>query len=154
MEGFANLRTAGDLLEKLEHDFELLQEKPTDSYRAFNFFVTAEHILDWHHPGGRGSEGAAKRKAQRDRNELLKVVSHIASGAKHLVLDDRRHQSVTHVDQVTTPYGAGEYGAEPYGGVSIMVALEGAAAEELGESISALDLARRVIAYWRVQPLV
>ena len=153
MEGFAELREARDLLTKLENDLALLGETPADSYRAFNFFVTAEHILDWRYPGGRGSEGAAKRKALRNSQELLKVVSHIANGAKHLILDDPKHQSVQHVDQVNEPFGSGAYGAGPYGGAAVVVMLEGTAAAEFGDSISALDLAQQVVAFWRDQEL-
>lgn len=152
MEGFADLRTARDLLKKLEHDYEVLRQEPTSSYNAFNFFVTAEHILDWRYPGGRGSDGAEKRHALRSSSELLKVVSHIANGAKHLILDDPRHQSVQHVDQVSTPYSSGAYGAGPYGG-GMIVTLEGPAAAELGASISVIDLARRVVAFWQDQDL-
>jgi hypothetical protein len=43
---FFLMRTANDLLQKLERDFKKLKQHPLDVDLAFNFFVTAEHILD------------------------------------------------------------------------------------------------------------
>lgn len=153
MKGFAELQTATDLRRKLEHDLGVLEADPADVYAAFNFFVTAEHILDWLYPGGRGSAEAKQRTAHRESHQLLKVVSHIANGAKHFILESKRHDSVQHVDQVSTTYGTGEYGAGPYGGRGLLITLEGLAAEELGNAVSALDLAREVVDYWRNQDL-
>jgi len=51
MKGLFQLQTARDLLAKLGHDYERLRNSPNDAYVAFDFFVTAEHILDWLHPG-------------------------------------------------------------------------------------------------------
>lgn len=153
MKGLADLQEATDLRRKLEHDLKVLERDPADAYAAFNFFVTAEHILDWLYPGGRGSAEAKERTAHRESRQLLKVVSHIANGAKHLILESNRHHSVQHVDQISMASGTGEYGAGPYGGTGLVVALEGAAAEELGDTISALDLARKVVEYWRNQDL-
>jgi hypothetical protein len=110
-------------------------------------------VLDWRYPGGRGSEGANDRKAIRDSSELLRVVSHIANGAKHLILDNPKHQSVQHVDQVSTAFGRGPYGDGPYGGAGVVIALEGSAAVELGNSITAVEPADRVLAFWRGQEL-
>lgn len=67
MEGFANLRTARDLLKKLTHDFELLREKPTDSYRAFNFFCHRRThpglaVSRWSRLRRRGGTGSPERK--------------------------------------------------------------------------------------------
>ena len=46
-EGFFELQTAQDLLAKLRHDFDRLKKSPMDSYAAFDFFVTAYHMLEW-----------------------------------------------------------------------------------------------------------
>lgn len=150
MKGFGTLASAADLREKLEHDFLALQEKPADTYAAFNFFVTAEHILDWMHPGDGGSAAAA-RKAKRNSEVLLQIVSHIANGAKHFEPNPKRHDSVRHVDHGDAPYGFGAYGVGPYGG-DLTITLDGNAAKMYGSSISALALATYVVAYWRSQP--
>lgn len=45
-----SLDTSTDLL-KLKHDYERIKMDPTDQYVAFDFFITAEHIIDWVLPG-------------------------------------------------------------------------------------------------------
>jgi hypothetical protein len=45
--GFARLRTASDLLRKLQADRERLQKNPIDDYAAFDFVVTAAHFKQW-----------------------------------------------------------------------------------------------------------
>ena len=55
--GFFALGTPADLLKKLRHDF---------SYAAFDFFVTAEHLLDWKYPDdGVPPIGIRKRTFER-----------------------------------------------------------------------------------------
>jgi hypothetical protein len=66
-----------DLFRKMEADLAALIESPSDSRLAFNFFVTAEHLPDWL------DERVLVRK-----HALLRVVSHLASGAlstSHLI---------------------------------------------------------------------
>ncbi|MGH8064009.1 MAG: hypothetical protein ACRERE_01985 [Candidatus Entotheonellia bacterium] len=38
--GFFALQKPVDLLAKLRHDYQRLQRSPTDTYAAFDFFVT------------------------------------------------------------------------------------------------------------------
>src|SRR5438093_3868693 len=116
--GLFQLREPRDLLAKLVHDYDRLRETPDDPYPAFDFFVTAEHLLDWLYPG---AAGKARRTAERNSQVILQVVSHLATGAKHMVPEDPRHRSVQHADVVHTPYGEGPYGAGPYGGASLII---------------------------------
>ena len=51
MKGIFELNTSRDLLEKLRFDVRQLENDPTNTYLAFNFFVTAEHMKDWLYPG-------------------------------------------------------------------------------------------------------
>jgi hypothetical protein len=44
--GFAELRIPRDLVKKLQFDLKRVLESPQDQYAAFDFFVTAEHIVD------------------------------------------------------------------------------------------------------------
>jgi hypothetical protein len=61
MIGFFDLKTAADLRAKLRRDIEKLRAEPTNPDAAFNFFVTALHMLDWIYPknanGGGTEEG-------------------------------------------------------------------------------------------------
>lgn len=47
--GLAELRVPHDLVKKLEYDLEQILKSPQDQYAALDFFVTAEHIVDWIH---------------------------------------------------------------------------------------------------------
>src|SRR5207248_3556210 len=68
-------------LAKLEHDLGRMESDPTDAYAAFDFFVTAEHLLDWLHPDR--ANGKADREKLRNQYEIIQIVSHLACGAKH-----------------------------------------------------------------------
>jgi hypothetical protein len=46
--GFAKIRSVGDLFAKLQHDLHRMHNDPLNEYAAFDFFVTAEHMVDWH----------------------------------------------------------------------------------------------------------
>lgn len=56
MEGVFSLKTPKDLLGKLQHDYERLKANRLDTYAAFDFFVTSEHLLDWIYPGEANKE--------------------------------------------------------------------------------------------------
>jgi hypothetical protein len=143
--GLFQLRSPADLLAKLRHDLDRLRRDPDDPYTAFDLFVTAEHMLDWLYPGKAGRD---YRSAERNGQVILQVVSHLATGAKHMVPEDPRHTSVQHADVVHTAYGEGPYGARPYGGSSLVIELNGTAATEFGITITPLALAEKVVSYW------
>lgn len=149
MKGLFQLRTVDDLLAKLRHDHQRLQQAPNDAYVAFDFFVTAEHMLDWRYPG---SSGKNQRSAERNSQLILQIVSHLATGAKHMVPEDPRHTSVQHADVAPSTYGHAQYGTARYGADHLIINLDGAAASQLGPSITPLDLATRVLEYWQRHP--
>ena len=45
MKGVFGLRSHVELMQKLEWEFEQLIAKPNNAYHAYNFFVTAWHIV-------------------------------------------------------------------------------------------------------------
>ncbi len=89
--GIFNLRTASDLRQKLRHDLDRLKWSPTNTYEAFNFFVTAEHLLDWQFPG---YDDKAQRERVRSEEVILQITSHLANGAKHFQTQAKHHRSV------------------------------------------------------------
>lgn len=133
MLGFGSLDSASDLLAKLESDLELLLQQPGDSYVAYNFFATADHIVDWLFPGPEGSAAAVGRQSMRRTDALLCVVSQIATGAIHLQPRGRRGGALTHVDD-------------------LIVVLSGEAASRFGCEVSAFALAASVVRYWQAHP--
>ena len=46
-DGFFDLRSPVDLLDKMRRDFKRLRAAPKDTYAAFDFFVTASHMHEW-----------------------------------------------------------------------------------------------------------
>lgn len=99
--GFAELQEPSDLLKKLKHDLKLVQAEPGDQYAAFNFFVTAEHLVDWCYPDKSDSEiNRIKRTDLRDSDRVLQITSHIANGIKHFHATARRHKSVSDVKKL------------------------------------------------------
>jgi hypothetical protein len=144
MVGIFKLRTPRDLLAKLRREYERLRKKPTDTDTAFNFFVTAEHILDWLYPG---KKNEAKRKAARKAEVLLQVVSHIASGAKHFDDLSGHHQSVQRSDFVIVEVWVPPVMDRPNEN-HIGIRLTGDAAAAFGDSLTAVGLAQRVLAFW------
>ena len=143
--GFADLQSASDLRDKLRHDLMLLRERPDDQYLAFNFFVTAEHIVDWLHP-----ESKEMRSERRKSNSLLEVTSHLANGAKHFKALDKRHTSIddVRIDRIL-PKG---YVEEGYCEEPLIVHLTDVESARTGCSqLRALELAEKVYEYWESQ---
>lgn len=150
MQGLFSLHTPKDLLNKLEHDYSLLESNRNNPYHAFNYFVTAEHMLDWVYPG---YVNKAKRTSERESEVLLQVCSYLASGAKHFVAEARHHNSVSGSVQKrpNNPF------AGPLGGPFVLkrnvsglyVHLEGESESVLGSTINAVDLAKQVLMYWQ-----
>jgi hypothetical protein len=144
MKGIFSLNNPIDLLRKLEHDFGSMQRDPTNQYAAFNFFVTAEHMLDWLYPGNKCKE---ERKRIRASEILLQVTSHLASGAKHFQVEAPHHKSVVQTGQ--NGYFAPGYFQEGYFSEWLFIELTDEAADQLGKSIRLEDLAKRVLEFWR-----
>jgi hypothetical protein len=132
-----------DLVQKLEHDLERIRHTPQDQYAAFDFFVTAEHILDWIYP----TDGKTRSKL-REEEHLLALISHIANGAKHFEARDKRHKSVTYVEKsryVEVGYVEDGYFEDP-----LLIHLSQEQQKHFGaSSVEVVTLAERVLQYWR-----
>jgi hypothetical protein len=127
--GFGELQTPGDLVRKLEHDLDRLKNSPQDQYAAFDFFVTAEHIVDWLHPTDRTA-----REAMRSSSPLLRITSHIANGVKHFEAKAKHHRSVSDIEKER--YVEQDYVEEGYFEEPLMVRLtpdEGSAFTRTGK---------------------
>jgi|WetSurMetagenome_2_1015567.scaffolds.fasta_scaffold72687_2 hypothetical protein len=134
-----DLQTPADLLGKLEYDFRRLKENPRDTYAAFDFFVTAEHMVDW-----------VGNKSLRVDVPLLRIVSHLATGAKHFNVDKSRHESVSGVDVKGGRFGENEFGTVVFGAKSsLVISLMGEEVKLFGRTIRVTELACKVMVYWR-----
>jgi hypothetical protein len=145
--GFSGtLQTADDLLRKMSADFDRMRGSPGDPYPAFDFFVAAEHIVDWRWP-----DEPVKRKKVR-RRDPGRTVSHLASGAKHFEATETRHSSV--LDVAVEP----DFGTAVLGRARLGEAILGTVGRPAliitmadGRRVDALALAALVLAYWRTE---
>ncbi len=140
--GFGSLKSPPDLLRKIQHDFQRLRVAPADTYAAFDFFVSAYHLLDWLHPNDE-----AGRFAEENSQPLLQVCSHIANGAKHFEATKARHKSVQDVvAQRGKFFGGPFFGGDFFS--TLTIHLDGQAASLWGTEIAAVDLASVVLKFW------
>lgn len=141
LNGFFSLRTARDLLVKLEADFNRLSDADKSSikaqYAAFDFFVCAEHIPDWLNETTGGS-----KNSHRDYPEGA-LVSHIASGAKHFHVRDKRHTTVKGTTSVQGAFQDNAFQAPAFQVPCLVVDLED------GSHAEVLDIATKVLRHWR-----
>ena len=148
--GVFTLSSPRDLFKKLHHDLEEIEAKPDDPYLAFNFVVTAEHMLDWVHPGPANKK---IRQDLRDLEPLLALISHLASGAKHFAFLLPHHKAVEErgSEIVSVPIvvsaGRGSRIIQPTHSY-LIVHLDGQAEQKFGPYIGIVDLARATYEYW------
>lgn len=143
--GLFALQRPQDLLTKLRHDFKRLELSPLDQYAAFDFFVTAEHMVDWQYPHDTDS---SKRTKLKNSTVLLQVCSHIANGSKHFQATAKQHVSVKTTEVHSGAFQRDAFQADAFDVSRLIVQLQGRAARELGKSIDVLELARRVLEFW------
>jgi len=71
-----------------------------------------------------------------------------------MVPEALHHQSVTHADVAPSTYGGAQYGTARYGADHLRIELDGSAASQLGETITPLALATKVLDYWQKHSLL
>lgn len=157
VQGFFHLQSPRDLLGKLEHDFLRMQAAPLDSYAAFDFFVSAWHMLDWiHFDPADPKRSEQDRQAEVKSRAILRLCAHLANGSKHFKLTRGNHDEIRgHVARPSARLGEFTIGVsrlETEAGLELVLAPD--EAHELGRTdwIDALDLAQLLIDYFRTHP--
>jgi hypothetical protein len=148
--GLFELKEPADLVRKLRHDLGRMRESPRDQYAAFDFFITADNIVDWLHPADTKEEEKI-RKSLRASSPLLKITAHLANGAKHF--EATRHQSVAGTERIQ--YVADGYAEQGYFD-SLLIKLnadkDGLEPKEIinlgGPTIGAVSLAQEILHFW------
>ena len=144
-EAWFELKTPGDLFAKLRADCERLQLEPADSHAAFDFFVTAWHLVDWLHPG---DAGKVAREALVNRSPLLSMCRRVANGVKHFELGDPRTGGVSET-AVEGPFD--RTFDFSFDRVRLVLHLDGAARDAYGETVQVSELARTIVAWWAAE---
>ena len=143
MQGTFDLHTTQDWLQRLERELNKFRQAPNDRDAAINFFVAAESMLDWKHPG---DGNAVTRKIARDSEPLLRVIWDLASLSKHRDVRPN-HDSVDGSGVFGEFFGGNFFGGQFFGELSVK--LRGPAAAQLGKSVAAIELAERTVVYWK-----
>lgn len=147
-QGFFSLSKPSDLLEKLRHDLLRIREDMTDSYAAFDFFVTAEHLLDWKYPDSGGEATIQRRTQLRKTEPLLRVISNLANGAKHFRVKPSRHHSVDSVHKHNGIFDPAYFDPAYFDTDRLVIELIGDDAMAFGSQITVLTLSEKVVHYW------
>lgn len=142
--GFTDrLQTPRDLLGKMERDLERMRADPGNPDPAFDFFVAAEHIVDWRYPSDSDRDKAARKEVRA--HEPGATVSHLASGAKHFEARAPQHQSVTSVERDPgSDWDEARWDESRWGGrPALIVTMTD------GRLVDAIQLADLIVAYWQ-----
>ena len=118
-----------------------------DTYAAFDFFVTAEHIVDWILPDTPGASRREERKNFRNSNRLLQIASDIASGAKHFQALAPHHDSVGGMDNVFGGFDPRSFSPRSFSPKSFRMAGLNIKLND-GSVVHALTLADDIVKFW------
>jgi hypothetical protein len=143
-QGFVELATIQDYCKKLKFDYNQLKADNLNQYKAFNFFITAHHLLDWLFPDKEKNNTIRKRIVDEI---IFKVCSHIANGIKHFEVNPKRHSSVNKIEKVG--YVQAGYVEAGYVKETIYITLENKAREIFGNTIEIEYLAEEIIEFWK-----
>ena len=146
MKSVFGLDTHLDLYKKLEWEFTNLKGNPNNPYLAYNFFVTAWHLLEWKYPDPGGKKS---REGIRNQNPLLQICHHLAVGAKHFTISSPIHKSVLRAGKNSV---WGRSWGNSWGNSwssHLEVELINDAQKLYGSRIAVVDLAQHVMDYWK-----
>jgi hypothetical protein len=151
MQGLFKLTTPEHLLRKLEWEYAQWQDDPLHTYRAWNFFVTAEQLPEWLWHTNSRPLGGVKPSVFRRSTPLLRICSHLANGGKHF----RPAKHHTSVASTRRREGWVQEGWISKGWIqheALMVDLAPAEQRDLSSasaSIEAFQLAADMLAFWQ-----
>ncbi len=149
MPGLFDLLSGDDLYAKLEHDYQRVLDNPADVFTAFDFLITAWHLLEWKYPGDTAKK---QRDDLRKRYPILALCEHLAVSGKHFEPTSKKHNSVdtTYRDSVWKRgvWAPGVW--QP--GVwrdDLIVELTGDAQITFGDKLTIKEIADLVMNFWR-----
>jgi hypothetical protein len=164
MHQFFDLKTPGDLLRKLQREYDRWEADELNVDLAWNFFVTAEHLPDWVHYQDMPTSGKTRPDLLDGEDHyafkmdlsrpVLRICSHLANGAKHFHLKNSKLSSVasTRLQGGWIPLGLVPPGLFPLPALMVDLTLaEQQALSSAEASIKALTLAAKVLAFWQAR---
>lgn len=118
-----------------------------DTYAAFDFFVTAEHLVDWILPDIPGESRREERKNFRNSNRLLQIASDIASGAKHFQALAPHHSNVGGMANVLGGFDPRAFSPRSFNPKAFKMAGLNVKLND-GSVVHALTLAEDIVKFW------
>ncbi len=151
MPGLFDLLSADDLCAKLEHDYARVCTNAGDAYAAFDFVVTAWHLLEWRYPG---NSSQAQRDAIREANPIIELCEHLAVGGKHYEPTAKRHRTVAGSRRASLwkrGLWAPGLWAPGFWQDDLIIELAGPAQMAFGDTMNFARFAQLMIEFWRTQ---
>ena len=149
MAGLFDLVSTDDLCAKLDYDYRRVKADPANVFAAFDFIVTAWHLLEWKHPG---SDGKAQRNTLWEQYPILALCEHLCVRGKHYDSTNPRLQAVQGSFR-RSAFERGVFAPDVWAkGVwqdELFIDLSGNAAAAFGVQITMDRLADLVIEFWR-----
>jgi len=146
MKGVFILQTADDLYGKVRHDYGRVRQNRADAYAAFDFVVTAWHLLEWRYGNGRRREEIA------DRFPFHRVCEHLANGAKHFHPPRNAAGKPVQGSELRSMWAPG-FWAKGFWAPGLwdylVVRLDGAPRDAYGEELGIVQLADLVMEFWK-----
>ena len=148
MAGLFDLVSGDDLCAKLDHDYRRLSKDFSDVFVAFDFIVTAWHLLEWKYPGD-------NKKSQRTelykQHPILQLCEHLCVIGKHYEPTNPKHKSV-YGSFRNSPWKRGMWAKGVWDKVwkdELIINLSGPVKEEMGEQLTMQEFADYVMQFWR-----
>lgn len=149
MVGLFDLVSAEDLRAKLDHDYRRVKDSPSDVFAAFDFIVTAWHLLEWTYPY---KEGKVQRDALYLGHPILGLCEHLCVSGKHYAPTNPKLQAVQ-ASFRNSAWARGVWAPGAWAqGVwldELVIQLSGIAKSEYGETLTMGQFADLVLEFWR-----
>jgi hypothetical protein len=149
MAGLFDLVSFNDLCAKLDQDYRRVNANAADVFAAFDFIVTAWHLLEWRTPGNAAKD---ERRSLCEQNPILALCEHLCVSGKHYEPTDKRLNSVQgSFRRSAWPRGAWASGVWAQGvwQDELVIELSGTAKDVFGDRLTMREFAERVMQFWR-----
>ena len=149
MAGLFDLVSANDLCAKLDHDYRKVKASPSDVFAAFDFIVTAWHLLEWRYPN---SEGRAVRQSLCEQYPVIGLCEHLCVSGKHYTPSNPKLQSLEgSFRRSAWKRGVWAPGVWALGTWldELVIELSGPARVQFGERLTMEEFADHVMEFWR-----
>lgn len=149
MAGLFDLLSGDDLCAKLDHDYRRIKASPSDAFAAFDFIVTAWHLLEWKYPH---KDGKTARDSLCGEHPILGLCEHLCVSGKHYAPTNPKHHSMQGSFRNSAwKRGVWAPGAWAQGAWfdELVIELSGPARELYGASLTMGSFADLVMEFWR-----